>query len=242
MNENITDDDSFSLNDTIVLTEVKDTVQSPSNHTRTGTKLIETNDTCKEGYKQTYAEFHQPTMDGIQQLLSTESMQRCSQCKKNVPIIEYQTHADAHLAFQLSQQQRIEYRNQLKAKSPASPASKRLKLESKCGANTKVSAKLLETFLKRQTDENAASAVQKEMCRYCGKLVASDAIGEHMDYHAAKRLQFQFDQQEQQSQRKSNSSPVLLTNGKKSSKGKPKASAKEVKAKESSIATFFKNV
>lgn len=148
-------------------------------------------------------------------------------------------HTDAHLAFQLSQQQRIEYRNQLKANSPA---NKRIKLESKSGSDTKVSAKLLETFLKRQPDANASSsAMPKEMCRYCGKLLATDAIGEHMDNHAAKRLQFQLDQQEQQAQQKSNSSPILLTNGKKIVKGKTKASAREDKAKVPSITAFFKN-
>lgn len=86
-------------------------------------------------YTQTYAEFQRPAH--LQFEIPTTI---CTQCNQPVKVTELQSHADAHLAYQLSQEQRVEFRSQLKlnVKSAviSSPAPKRLKISTRSASNT----------------------------------------------------------------------------------------------------------
>lgn len=218
-------------------------------------KQQEPNDTHKSDilpdYKQTYAEFQHSTRNNPEQLEDTTdtAYQNCTQCNKNVPVNEFQMHTDRHIAFKLSQEQRIEYRSQLKLKSSpsnVSPANKRIKMEnSKSTEKTKPLS--LDKFFKRTTDATATAGtchsdstiVDKEMCRDCGKLIATDSISMHADYHTAKRLQFQINQQNGPTIQK-NSSQLSQSNQKSQLKVKSnKNSNKTSTNKSKSITSFF---
>lgn len=222
-------------------------------------KFIETptSNMLNRDYKQTYAEFHQPHK--IPEQLEVTDFQYCTQCNKNVPLIEFQMHTDRHIAFQLSQQQRIEYRSQLKIKlSPTnqSPANKRIKIESSksngTSGRTKPSSSSslsLDSFFKRTTEKTATEQASssdtifdKEICRYCGKLIAIDSIEIHSDYHAAKRLQFQIDQEEGNTSNVKSAKPLSQISKKPQIKSKNNNTNNKVPTnKLKSITSFFKN-
>lgn len=191
-------------------------------------------------YKETYAEFQLPTPSKV-------PTERCGQCNRKVPLDELQSHADAHFAFQLSQEQRNEFRQNL-AKSfvTRQPSAKKPRLGS---SNTNASnspssstttppstqTTLLHKFLvksdpREQTtlDDSNEEAVAKEPCSECGRLVSIDGQLEHADYHTAKRLQMEWNGQQQPQQR---------TQQVRSTSNNGVGSAKKSK---STLASFFK--
>lgn len=113
---------------------------------------------------------------------------RCEICKRKIPEDELPAHNDYHFALQLSQQQRQEFRNEMKSKfSPQLTKSK--------DAKTKVANKLtkpnalpsIATFLKKKADTTEDIDKNAVKCEECGKMVQD--IIEHSDYHLAKKLQ-----------------------------------------------------
>ncbi|XP_049281759.1 DNA polymerase eta [Anopheles funestus] len=63
-------------------------------------------------YKATYAEYFYAAVPEPPASVTVE----CPQCRKQIPEYEYQSHQDFHFALSLSQQQRDEFRNDLKSK------------------------------------------------------------------------------------------------------------------------------
>ncbi|XP_035899540.1 DNA polymerase eta [Anopheles stephensi] len=86
---------------------------------------------AKPDYKATYAEY----LYQVPEPANTFTLE-CSQCKKQIPEHEYQSHQDFHFALSLSQQQRDEFRNDLKSKITAKSPFPAAKRPSKAGSSS----------------------------------------------------------------------------------------------------------
>lgn len=162
-------------------------------------------------YKQTYAEFQRPDTFAL-----TISMITCTQCNKPIRETEMQTHTDAHLAFQLSQEQRVQFRSQLLTNtkpSVSTPPAKRPKTSNTSSVTAKATTATslsIDKFLVKKDksfesdksfqsseastslNEPSTSGTQLEeveKCSECDKSIPISEIIEHMDYHVAKNLQ-----------------------------------------------------
>ncbi|KFB45372.1 AGAP001404-PA-like protein [Anopheles sinensis] len=155
-------------------------------------------------YKETYAEFC--FLPPVEPAIVTVD---CQQCGKQIPENEYLSHQDFHFALSLSQQQRDEFRNDLKSKLTAGtptaaakgtkspiPVKRPSKPASGTAAISSSSGISIERFLSRtpSIDEGPSSGSTTDKkdhirCLECGKMIALPEIPEHHDYHVAKRLQ-----------------------------------------------------
>uniref|UniRef100_A0A182M3F2 DNA polymerase eta n=1 Tax=Anopheles culicifacies TaxID=139723 RepID=A0A182M3F2_9DIPT len=177
-------------------------------------------------YKETYAEYYYTAAAPEPAPLTVE----CPQCRKQIPEHEYQSHQDFHFALSLSQQQRDEFRNDLKSKmasksplpnkrpSKASASSSSAVSASSGSSSSATTANLSITrFLSKvspesvrsssadqaTTSRNTKSDEQSEShmkCAECGKLISIESMAEHNDYHVAKRLQQELNRLEPPSQ------------------------------------------
>lgn len=209
------------LNETLVESPPRDTIHPP----------------IGQNYQESYAEFQLPAKT----IVATE---RCGQCNRKVPLTELQSHADAHFAFQLSQEQRVEFRQNLAKNFVArQPSAKRPNLSSPSSAKKVpsqiVQSKLIHQFLVKpdatvpdDTDGSSSSGGPKVACAECGRLIAIDGQLEHADYHTALRLQKELNGQQQQ-QQVQRIAMAASSSGASSSVG----SAKKEK---SSVASYFK--
>lgn len=192
-------------------------------------------------YMETYAEFQRPQFFEI-----NIPEVKCSQCNKMVKETEFQPHTDAHLAFQLSQEQRLEFRKQLKTTTNTKPVppAKKPKHSTKSQLNTSTAgsgAPSLHKFLvKRESSENltatsngdsAELGEDEEMCSECGRKIRISEIAEHINFHAAKRLQMQINQTETSAKRPKVSKSTTKKSNKKT------VNNNSIK----SVASFFQN-
>ncbi|XP_055304153.1 DNA polymerase eta-like [Sitodiplosis mosellana] len=158
----------------------------------------------RTNYEQNYAEFYRPT---AQEQPKTE----CSQCGKMILVSEMQVHTDAHLAFQLNQEQRAEFQNQLKRTNPSNtPVKKKQKVELTKSSDKKAETTSIQKFLvkKRETtpEPSTSTAVEVKKCTECGKAIPIIELFEHMDFHAAKRLHDELMKNEAKANRSNNNS------------------------------------
>lgn len=135
--------------------------------------------------QQKYAEYERPCTE--------QPNVECVECGKMVLATEMQMHTDAHLAFQLNQEQRLEFQNQLKrAHVSNTPVKKRQKIEPKKASCKKTETTSIQKFLvkKQETtpEPSTSHEVEVEKCAECGKNIPIVDLFEHMDFHAAKRL------------------------------------------------------
>lgn len=199
----------------------------------------------------------------VQPVAAAAAFERCSTCNKRVPLQELQSHADAHYAYQLSQQQRAEYRSQLglnqsvssagSASKPAAATAKRPKPPN--GGRTSSNAatprapggsSLLKRFLQTQPpprrppsplqSQPADATCERVACTECDRLIAVDKLLEHSDYHAARRLQRELNASSAPVANRSPARPAAATStcGKSST-----ASAAPPPKKTASVARFF---
>lgn len=204
-------------------------------------------------YTQTYAEFYRPPSH-----LEIPKV-KCSQCNKMVNAHEMQVHTDEHFAFQLTQEQRVEYQSQLQtstATTETPPAAKKLK---KSKSSTTISTAFsIDKFLVKKdvpqhSEESVAGCsnaidVETEVCSECGKSIPIADILEHMDYHAAKKLHEELLRTEMAVNRTAVSDTKTkgsATSGGKGSKNKKKTNNSNSNSNNNnsmkSIATFFQN-
>lgn len=188
-----TDEDAFVTNMFFVAEEDTDSVNEVQTQITSAQRTPPRPD-----YQTTYAEFQCPVSTLTLELPSS-AMEKCTQCNKKVLLSEMQSHSDAHFAFQLSQQQRAEFRSQIKPKitPPPPPATKKQKLDRTLpGGSNKQTIKpaggnssLLNIFLVKTAAH--ISSENSSKCIECGKTIEMEKIAEHADYHAAKRLQME---------------------------------------------------
>lgn len=141
-------------------------------------------------YKLSYAEFQIPTN-------MPDLYEKCTQCSKRVLLSEIQSHNDAHFAFQLSQEQRMEFRTQTKQTTSKSPATKKIKLDRNLlnEKSTAVNSNLIQKFLTKGQTVPISAADDQTKCSECGNFISIEKITEHMDYHTAKRLQMELNKE-----------------------------------------------
>ncbi|XP_053669837.1 DNA polymerase eta [Anopheles nili] len=186
------EDQQEIVDDALPASEVVDKVEAPS---------------CS--YKTTYAEFYynnpEPTAVTVE----------CPQCRKQVPEYEFQSHQDFHFALSLSQQQRDEFRNDLKMKQMATSQDVNSPLNAKrtskasatasratsgsTNGTTSTAGPSITRFLEKIPATHRVERSEQEKddqimhhlikCSECGELVEPQSITEHNDYHVAKRLQ-----------------------------------------------------
>lgn len=194
-------------------------------------------------YEQTYAEFYGPP---AQKQPKTE----CDQCGKMILAHEMQVHTDAHLAFQLDQEQRAEFQNQLKRTHPShTPVKKKQKSDLTKSSNKKAETTSIQRFLvkKRETtpESSTSTAGEVERCAECGKNIPIVELFEHMDFHAAKRLHEELMKSETKVNRLNNGS-VQKSNNNNISAGKGKKANKKGTSSKNpavrNITAFFQNI
>lgn len=219
---------------TSIETKISDQNESMTNSVPKTPKVV--NDLQTPGpsnqsdYTTTYVEFQRPE-------IPDDFFEICSQCNKKLLIVEMQSHLDMHLAFKLSQEQRIEFRSQLKTTSSkpstSSPVAKKLKLDRSLTVSNASGSKVgdssgkgaLTKYLTQRTDNVPESSVK---CDECGKFIGLESVVEHSDYHTAKKLQMEI-----------NSSNGGVVSGNTSSKNTNAKSRAD--SKKRSIAAFFKS-
>lgn len=188
--EECSDEDDESrdkFDDDMLQSELDQSIQVDDAPNASKSALPEPDTATNQDYTMTYAEFYQlPALPKV----------TCEQCGKTVFEHEIQVHNDAHYAYQISQEQRVEFQHQLKrAIPPAAPASKKSKTTTTKIQTPTKSAASIEQFLKKPTvntepiastsRDNDGSMVK---CEECAKMLHPHEILEHMDFHAAKKL------------------------------------------------------
>lgn len=137
-----------------------------------------------------------------------EESVECEQCGKKIKKFDLQIHADAHLAFQMSQEQHLEFQNNLKRNIPTKgPPAKKSKSSHKDESDmSKIS--IAKYLVKQSESENtqidgsSANLIATEKCGDCGKNIPIAELFEHMDFHAAKNLQMELSRAESNESKK----------------------------------------
>lgn len=152
------------------------------------------NESHRLDYRQTYAEFSRPPS------LPEPVQKPCPECGNNIPEYELQSHLDFHFALQLSQMQREEFRSEIKTKY-ASPSSATAKSKSAPSTQRpKPKVPLIDKFLtvSSNTTTNIPIEDATAKCSECGKNIPTTNMPEHLDYHAARKLQIELNKLEMQ--------------------------------------------
>ncbi|KAH8325280.1 hypothetical protein KR067_001542 [Drosophila pandora] len=149
-------------------------------------------------YKETYAEFAIPELRS--DLLPTV---KCDQCGAQIPDdVKYlQTHRDHHFAQELSRQlksEQREERQQCRQKEPPKPTPPKKQKKAAGSGNTTVSQtnSIAKFFSAKPTNEPPPSDVPMEQCSECKAFIKSVDMPEHLDYHVARNLQRELNQQD----------------------------------------------
>lgn len=197
----------------------------------------------KAEYMDTYAEFYRPST------VAQTPKVKCTQCGKQINAHEIQIHMDEHLAFQLTQEQREEFRSQMKRATPTTSTSLSGKKQKTTATNSKLKtptnvASIQKFLVKPGHDDSIAIAststdanIETEKCIECGRNIPIIELFEHMDYHAAKKLQDELMRSESQTQA-NRGGGKNVTSGK-SKKATKKATATGSNAAVKNIASFF---
>lgn len=177
------DDNENTFTDDMLVSELRD--NGDSHQQQRPSSPIPSTSTASD-YRHTYAEFYQPPQIDIPKV-------ECKQCGKMIAEHEYQVHTDAHLAFQLTQEQRTEFQSQLKRSIPAvTPAAKKQKITNNKPQTPKNVLSIQKFLVKKEensaNEESTDQAVETEKCTECGKNIPIVDLFEHMDFHAAKKL------------------------------------------------------
>lgn len=234
--ENVIEDEDTFQNE-LLIEELASNDQSTS---ETNSKPLVPSTSTKPSYLETYAEFYRPHMQ-----LELPKIE-CQQCGKQIYESDMQIHMDSHLAFQLSQQQRQEFQNQLKRTTSTAPAPSAKKLKKTTNTRELSNEKSIQKFLIKpsQLEQSSNLAdneenIMTEKCEECGQYIAIDKLFEHKDFHAAKRLHQELLQLDREAKFQNNdvkNTTKAVVNSGKSSKGKlPRSSSAK------NIASFFQN-
>lgn len=156
--------------------------------------LPEIGESSKQNYKETYAEYFVPKQNST--IFVT-----CELCEQEIDEDEVDSHKDFHFALQLSQQQRTEFRNEIKHKTTTSfPLNKKRKIQTSTGNSNKskpIDSKLrpIGNFLFKPKPKTSLPDKLTEKCLECERFIPVDSLTEHADYHAAKKLQIELNRE-----------------------------------------------
>ncbi|KAH8314875.1 hypothetical protein KR074_006784 [Drosophila pseudoananassae] len=149
-------------------------------------------------YKHTYAEFAVPELRS--DLLP---MVQCDQCGAKIPddVKSMQSHRDHHFAQELSRQlksEQREERQQARQKESTKPTPPKKQKKAAGLGNTTVSQtnSIAKFFSAKPIKEPPPSDVPMEQCSECKAFIKSVDMPEHLDYHVARNLQREMNQQD----------------------------------------------
>lgn len=193
------------------------------------------NDSSQLDYRQTYAEFSRPPS------LPNPVQKPCPECGNNVPENELQSHLDFHFALQLSQQQREEFRSEIKTKYVSPSTAKPKTVSSTLRAKPK--APLIDKFLTAANASNTSTDDVTTACSECGKLIPTANMPEHLDYHAARKLQIELNKLEMHTVKSNKFVSVVNKSGNVSNGGlkrkRPTSGDKSQPTKTNSLSSYF---
>lgn len=202
---------------------------------------------AKHDYTMTYAEFYCPAPP--KQLPKI----KCDQCGKMINEPDIQVHQDAHYAYQISQEQRTEYQNQLKRTIPAPATPVALKKPKTTNAKVQTPVKMpsIQQFLKKSEETEVIASTSHTAdddlvkCDECGKVIHTIDLLEHTDFHAAQKLHDEMMRADMANRMNNNSNAITTKTGsttkttktKKKAAGKCKSNAKTKR----NISSFFQS-
>lgn len=193
------------------------------------------NDSSQLDYRQTYAEFSRPPS------LPNPVQKPCPECGNNVPENELQSHLDFHFALQLSQQQREEFRSEIKTKYVSPSTAKPKTVSSTLRAKPK--APLIDKFLTAANASNTSTDDVTTACSECGKLIPTANMPEHLDYHAARKLQIELNKLEMHTVKSNKFVSVVNKSGNVSNGGlkrkRPTSGDKSQPTRTNSLSSYF---
>lgn len=139
-------------------------------------------------YIETYAEFQaDPSMLEI-----LNPKKPCMECGKMIAELEMISHLDHHLAFEIANEQREEFRKQKKSlttqPSPGPSAPK--KVPKGKAPPFKPLANLINKYVVKKEEPSADEATDEDkvQCELCHKLIPLSDYISHLDYHFAQKL------------------------------------------------------
>lgn len=160
-------------------------------------------DEVDSNYKESYAEYAVPELRS--DLLPTV---KCDQCGAKIldDLKALQTHRDHHFAQELSRQlkgeQREERQKECRQKDAPKPTppKKQKKAAGSISASSSSSASpgnsIAKFFSAKTTQEPPRSDVPMQQCSECKAFIKSVDMPEHIDYHVARNLQRELNQQD----------------------------------------------
>lgn len=150
--------------------------------------VVENSNQPGTSYLQTYAEFN-PDPELLELLNPKEE---CPDCGKMVAKLDLVSHLDHHLAFQIANEQRLEFRSQKRTSgSPLTPYQSVSKKSTKAKPQTIKAVNLIEKYAvkKSDADDRAPEATEgKIKCEDCRIFIPAAEYVTHLDYHYAKKL------------------------------------------------------
>ncbi|KAG7306957.1 hypothetical protein JYU34_007081 [Plutella xylostella] len=151
----------------------------------------------------------------------------CPECRKTIPVMSFETHADYHLALKLRDEERKEIRKEREEKSAQAQVVKKNK-EVEVKEEPKIEANISIASFFTKFD----NTLPMKVCTECGKKILVDKFAEHLDFHEAQKLSRQL-----------NRKPVVNNFASNSVKRKRKSTSPVKKSKMpcKTIDTFFKS-
>ncbi|XP_048479605.1 DNA polymerase eta isoform X2 [Plutella xylostella] len=151
----------------------------------------------------------------------------CPECRKTIPMISFETHADYHLALKLRDEERKEIRKEREQKSAqAQLVKKNTEVEVKEEPKVETNISIASFFTKFD------NTLPMKVCTECGKKILIEKFPEHLDFHEAQKLSRQL-----------NRKPIVNNFASNSVKRKRKSTSPVKKSKMpcKTIDTFFKS-
>ncbi|EDW40583.1 GL25322 [Drosophila persimilis] len=166
-------------------------------------KFDQLNNSSSSSYKESYAEYAVPEIRP--DLLP---MVKCDQCGAKIPddVKVLQTHRDHHFAQELSRQMRTEQREKRQkspkniSPKPTPPKKQKKSAGSASGGSSSSSTapanSIAKFFNTKPPAEPPSSNFPTQQCSECKAYIKSVDMPEHLDYHMAKSLQRELNQQD----------------------------------------------
>ncbi|XP_034657320.1 DNA polymerase eta [Drosophila subobscura] len=181
-------------------------------------KFDHLNSSSTSSYKECYAEYAVPEIR--HDLLP---MVKCDQCGAKIPddVKALQTHRDHHFAQELSRQLRTEQREKRQlspmktSPKPTPPKKQKKSVGSASGGSSSSSTapanSIAKFFSAKPPVEPPSSNIPTQQCPECKAYIKIECMPEHLDYHVARSLQRELNQQDLRTRAaalgKQNSSP-----------------------------------
>ncbi|XP_022216880.2 DNApol-eta [Drosophila obscura] len=181
-------------------------------------KFDQLNSSTSSSYKESYAEYAVPEIRA-----NLLPMVKCDQCGAKIPddVKALQTHRDHHFAQELSRQMKTEQREKRHqspkklSPKPTPPKKQKKSAGSSSGGSTSSSTtpanSIAKFFNVKPPVEPPSSSIPTQQCSECKAYIKIECMPEHLDYHMARSLQRELNQQDLRTRAaalsKENSSP-----------------------------------